>query len=199
MPNLMTEAYAGVARSPNGGGAKICTDRKKTCTISRLQAAISDLIKLQNPVKTWAFVADLFGLSERSAKYRLSNEASYSIEELQALFQGEDGLAYLEAMMADSAPRWWKALQKEIALCKARAHQESARQLVLSMEVDDLDIRDRRRLKRFSDADKRLNAEAAQAETAAGFMVANAGSSLHSAMASAKGQAVASRTSGGRR
>jgi len=169
----------------NLGGAKNCTNRTKTCTVSRLQAAISDLIKAQNPNKTWAFVADLFGLRERAAKYRLANTASYSIEELQTLFQGENGLAYLEAMMADSAPRWWTALQKEIALCKARAHQDRARQLVMSMEVDDLDVRSRRQVKRFSDADRRLNVSAARAETAAGLLVADDTRAVHRTVAQA--------------
>ena len=81
----MHEAYATTAGSPKMAGDKTCTVFPETYTVSPLQAAITNLIKMQNPHKAWVFVSDLFGLKERSAKHRLANERSYTIEELQRL------------------------------------------------------------------------------------------------------------------
>lgn len=193
----MREAYAASSVTANSGNGRSCTTFPETCTISY---QISALLRTLYPRKTWSVVAGLLGLSERAAKYRMSATRPYTIDELQTLLQSEDGQEVIKLLMADSAPKWWVALKKQITLCEARAQQEAARQLVLSMEVNDLDLRDRRRLKRFANADKRLNADAAQAETATGLLVANVGRSVHSAMAQAQGKAQAGIASkGGRR
>lgn len=191
----MREAYAADPVIANSGSGGSCTTFPETCTISH---QISTLLRTLYPRKTWSFVAGLLGLSERAAKYRMAATRPYTIDELQTLLQSENGQEVLKLLMADSAPKWWVALKKEITLCAARAQQEAARQLVLSMEVDELDIRDRRRLKRFSDADKRISAAASHAETATGLLVANAARTSPSAMAQTQAQS-GSASRGGRR
>src|ERR1700722_5520640 len=124
----MPQALAATPNCANYGGAKICTPKQKNCTPSNLQVSITNLIKTKFPAgtKAWAYLMDTFDLKERAAKHRLSNTVSYSIEELQALIQGDDGLAYFEALMADAAPKWWVNLQKSLKLSAARVLQEEA-------------------------------------------------------------------------
>lgn len=182
----MRTASFEAADMSNLGSAKTCTIRTETCTVSRLQQAISELIYDQNPKKTWAFVADLFGLKERAAKHRLANNSSYTIEELQVLFQSENGAAYLDAMMADAEPTWWKAVRSSIALSEARVLQAEAQQRVLSLDSAPLEQPTRRKIKRFVDADRNLNATRAEKELATGFLHQNAARALDSVVAETK-------------
>lgn len=182
----MTTASVTGAGLSNSRGAKICTNRTKTCTVSRLQEAITELLYEQNPKKTWALVADLFGLKERAAKNRLSNTASYTIEELQLLFQGDNGAAYLDAMMADAEPAWWKAVRASIALSEARVLQDVARQRVLALDNAPLEQPIRRKIKRFADADRALNSARAEKELATGFLHQDAARALDTRIVTAR-------------
>src|SRR5882757_5890091 len=105
----MRTASVTTADFANYGGAESCTPKPKKCTPSDLQIAITKIIKFRFPAgsKAWAYLMDTFDLKERAAKHRLSNSVSYTIEELQALIQGEDGFEYLQTLMADAEPKWW--------------------------------------------------------------------------------------------
>jgi hypothetical protein len=84
---------------------------------SQVQAAITSLIKQKRPygTKAWELISALTGLGERSAKLRLSNTSSYSIEEVQALIRSDDGLDFLQVIMADAKPEWWKPVRRTLA------------------------------------------------------------------------------------
>lgn len=170
----MSERYAALAGSAKIGGAETCTVFPETCTVSPLQVAITDLIKAHNPKKTWGFVADAFGLRERSAKHRLSNSVSYTIEELQVLIQGEDGLEFLEALMADAEPRWWWWAKRVMAIAQRRKAAAEIDQEILTLETSSMaDARSRRRLKEDQHATQNVGAKLTRAETALGFLAPN--------------------------
>ena len=163
----MREPLLATAELANPRGAETCTGSLDSCTISR---QISGLFRSLYPQKTWSVIADLLGLSERAAKYRMSAERPYTIAELRSLLRSAEGAEILEILMEGSRPEWWKQLKKEITLCKARADQERARQRVLQLDSDPLELRSRRQVKRFSDADRRLHAKLAEKETAVGLL-----------------------------
>lgn len=178
-------ASAGLA---NSRGAKTCTDYPETCTASALQEAITNLIRFQNPNKTWGFVASMFGLKERAAKHRLANNSSYKIEELQALFQSEDGLSYLNAMMADAEPEWWFWTKQVMAQASKRRLAAEATQEALQLEAQLPPTAAARRLTKGSaDATKKLSTAFARKETALGFLRPDGDRSADRAMAQAKG------------
>jgi hypothetical protein len=173
----------------NCGGAKTCTGRKETCIPSALQIAITDLIKFQNPLKAWAFVADTFSLKERAAKYRLANESSYTIEELQKLFQSENGLSYLHAMMDDAEPEWWFWMKQVMAQAAKRRLAAEATQEALQLEAQLPPTAAARRLtKGNADATKKLNTAFARKETALGFLRPDNNRPVAGAVAQAKGR-----------
>lgn len=159
------------ANFANLGGAKTRTIYPETCTASALQSAITNLIKFQNPHKTWAFVASMFGLKERAAKHRLANNSSYTIEELQALFQSEHGLSYLQTMMDDAEPEWWFWAKQVMAQAAKRRLAAEATQEALQLEAQLPPTAAARRLtKGNADATKNLNSALARKETALGFL-----------------------------
>lgn len=171
----------------NLGGAENCTNRTKTCTVSQLQADITDLLKRHFPHKTWALLADAFGLKERAAKHRLANNSSYTIEELQLLFQSEDGLDYLNAMMADAAPAWWVWWKQVMAQAEKRRIAAEATQEAMQLEAQLPPTAQARRLtKGNADATRKLNAAFARKETALGFLRPDADRVVRRSVAQAK-------------
>lgn len=170
-------------------GAKTCTNRSETCTISILQAAVTDLIKFQNPSKTWGFVANAFGLKERAAKHRLANNSSYTIEELQVLFQSENGLSYLYAMMEEAEPEWWFWAKQVMAQAAKRRMAAEATQEALQLEAQLPPTATARRFTKGNvDATKKLNTAFARKETALGFLRPNGDRSMDRALANSKGR-----------
>lgn len=179
-------ASAGLA---NSGGAKTCTIQPETCTVSALQEAITNLIRFQNPNKTWAFVASMFGLKERAAKHRLANNSSYTIDELQTLFQSEDGLSYLNAMMADAEPEWWFWTKQVMAQAAKRRLAAEATQEALQLEAQLPPTAAARRLtKGNADATKKLNTAFSRKETALGFLRPDSNRAPDRAVAQTKGR-----------
>jgi hypothetical protein len=178
-------AASTIARgNANSGGAKTCTDLPETCTVSSLQTALTNLIRAKNPNKTWAFVADLFGLKERAAKHRLANARAYTIEELQVLLQGEDGLSYLEILMADAEPVWWTwtkwvAQQAHLERVAADALQQRM-QLESQMPMSTPRLKDSRNV-------KNMRSNFSKAKAALGILHPDSNSPVDRAVAQAKG------------
>jgi hypothetical protein len=141
-----------------------------------MSAAITKVLKVKEPRKTWGFLCDLLWvtsrheMTERVAKHRLAGSREYSVDELRMLIQSEDGADFLSALMADAEPRWWVNFKKSLKLSVARALQEEAQQAVLSLESGPMDKALRRKTKRFFDADRNLSAARAKEETAVGFL-----------------------------
>jgi hypothetical protein len=177
--------------SANLRGAKICTTRTKTCTASPLQEAITDLLYHFNPKKTWAFVADTFGLKERAAKHRLSNNSSYTIEELQVLFQSDDGEAYFDAMMGDAAPAWYVWHKQIRAQAAKRRLAAEATQEALQLEAQLPPTAQARRFTKGNANDTaKLSAAFARKETALGFLAPEHNRAVVRAVAPAEGKTV---------
>jgi hypothetical protein len=183
----MSTASCAAQALANLRGAETCTTWTETRTPSILQQAISDLLKLQNPRKTWAFIGDLFGLKERAAKHRLANASSYTIEELQALFQSEHGLSYLTAMMDDAEPEWWFWAKQVMAQAAKRRLAAEATQEALQLEAQLPPTAAARRFTKGSaDASHKLSSAFARKETALGFLRPDAVRPVDRAVAQAK-------------
>lgn len=185
----MRTASLATAELANLGGAENCTNRTKTRTISQLQSDVTDLVKRHFPRKTWALLADAFELKERAAKHRLANNSSYTIEELQLLFQSEDGLDYLNAMMADATPTWWVWCKQVMAQAEKRRLAAEATQEALQLEAQLPPTAAARRLtKGNADATKKLSAAFARKETALGILRPDVNRAPARAVAQAKGR-----------
>jgi len=187
----MPRALAASPNSANFGGAETCTVFPKTCTVSDLQIAITDIIKSKKPAgtKAWAYLCDLFGIKERSAKSRLSNSVSYTIEELQALIHGDDGFEYLEALMAEAEPAWWIWTKQVMAQAAKRRLAAEATQEALQLEAQLQPTAAARRLtKGNADASRKLSTAFARKETALGFLRPDSNRAVDGPVAHAKGR-----------
>ncbi len=111
-------------RNTNRGGAVTCTQETQ---IGYLNDALAQVFRKLAPVKTWAAVASVLGLTERVAKHRLSGTRDFTADELAALLRSEDGLSFLSAVMADSQPRWWLIFKNKMRAADIKRQQASMR------------------------------------------------------------------------
>lgn len=112
----------------------------------------------------------MFGLQERTAKHRLAVTRVYTIGELQTLLRSEDGLDFLVAVMGDAQPSWWRWITKVMTLAAVRRRQAEDAQEILKLETSgDVEVGARRRIKGALNADKRISAAVARAETTLGL------------------------------
>lgn len=196
----MQQPSLAMPNSANLRGAEKDTDFPISCTISSLQKTITEILRAKNPRKTWAFVADAFGLKERAAKHRLANSRAYSIEELQVLLQSEDGLDFLSALMADAEPKWWWWAKQVMAVAAIKRRRAEDEQEILKLETSaPADSGPaRRRIKGALDANRSIKSSIDRAETALGVQrpdLAGRNSDAARGGAGAPGRAVA-RTQG---
>jgi hypothetical protein len=126
-------------------GAESCTKSPRSVEINLILGRTCRTVFGR---KTWSYLTELFGVSERSAKSRLACEREFTADELAVLLRSENGLRFLVAVMGDAQPAWWKTFKGHIALLDARKLQRAAQ----------------RRLQEAIDAETDLSAAIARAD-----------------------------------
>lgn len=171
----MRTASATSPNSANLRGAETGIDFSVLGIGLNVNAAITAVLKIKETRKTWGFLCDLLfntsriEMTERVAKHRLAGSRDYTVEELQALLHSEEGLDFLVAVMGDAQPAWWRWMTKVMTLAAVRRRQAEDAQEILKLETAaDVDVGARRRIKGALNADKRISAAVARAETALG-------------------------------
>lgn len=167
------------AMSPNSAnirGAETGIDFSVLGVGKNLNEVISVILRIKEPRKTWGFLCDLLWqtsrieMTERVAKHRLAGSRDYTVEELRALLQSEDGIDFLAALMADAEPKWWwwaKQVMTVAAIKRRRAEDE---QEILKLETSaPAETGARRRIKGALDANRSIKAAIDRSETALGF------------------------------
>jgi hypothetical protein len=86
------------------------------------------------PRKTWLRLIEFTGLSERTAKYRMSGQRDFSASELAALLRSERGLDFLAAIMADAEPKWWVMVRSAFKLGAMRRHRQQLQEAINEAE-----------------------------------------------------------------
>jgi hypothetical protein len=79
------------------------------------------------PRKTAAELAEITGVSLRTAERWLAGERALSTAALAALIRSEHGLDFLVAVMADAEPAWWRRVNAYFAAIDAQRLQRAAR------------------------------------------------------------------------
>jgi hypothetical protein len=100
----MTTMNATMDVSANRAGDRTCTNDAPMCTInSSIISFVKDLVRC----KTWAFLHEKLGISERTAKHRLAGTREFTAAELAVLLRQERGRELLVAIMGEAKPAWW--------------------------------------------------------------------------------------------
>jgi hypothetical protein len=113
----MTTMNATMDVSANRAGDRTCTNDAPMCTInSSIISFVKDLVRC----KTWAFLHEKLGISERTAKHRLAGTREFTAAELAVLLRQERGRELLVAIMGDAEPAWWVDFQRQMTINGAR-------------------------------------------------------------------------------
>lgn len=64
----------------------------------------------------------------------MSNRHNISGDALAALLRSDDGLVFLEELMGDARPTWWRDVKRASQLAQIRKRQEQARKLIEQLE-----------------------------------------------------------------
>ncbi|SFM00115.1 hypothetical protein SAMN03159423_4828 [Bradyrhizobium sp. NFR13] len=172
----MRIASAITARCAKSGGAETGIDFSVLGIEKNINSALTEAIKIKWPLKTWAILCEVLWdtkrieMTERVAKHRLSNTRDYSVEELQAMLQSEDGLDFLAVLMADAQPKWWWWAKQVMTVASIKRRRAEDEQEILKLETSaPAETGARRRIKGALDANRNIKAAVDRAETALGF------------------------------
>jgi hypothetical protein len=123
----MRTTFRTAAVSANQGSGKTCTI---SGTTRHLNSTIAQCLLAIFPRKTWLRLVELTGLSERTAKYRMSGKRDFSASELAVLLRSEHGLDFLAAIMGEASPRWWVMVRSAFKLGAMRRHRQQLREAI---------------------------------------------------------------------
>lgn len=121
----------------NSGGAETGIQNPGTGNISAL---IVECAKGISPRKTWGYLVNALGISERVAKHRLAGTREFTVDELAVMLRSERGIDYLVAIMGDAEPAWWSRFKKHVAVAEAARMQRAARRKLQEAIDADADL-----------------------------------------------------------
>lgn len=92
------------------------------------------------PSKTDVSLSVVTGTSDRMCRYWLSNKYNISADDVAALLRGEDGFKFLEAIMGESRPLWWRDFKRATRRSELRRKQAELAKAIEENEHPELDL-----------------------------------------------------------
>lgn len=130
----MSSGYARLGANANRRTVTVAYEITQPCVlVSQVMSVAHALF----PRKTAAELAVISGASPRTCERWLSERCGLSAEALAELLRSEHGLKFLEAIMGDARPAWWKAFRKQVERAEIRRQIEQQRR-----RLDELDASD---------------------------------------------------------
>lgn len=89
--------------------------------MGRTLLAVNALLRKKFGIKTWASVALLLKIEERTARHRLAGTRQYDFADVVNLLRSNDGFDFLKVLMGDAKrwPAWFKIMVAQIKQAKA--------------------------------------------------------------------------------
>lgn len=115
---------------------------------------ILECLKEISPKKPWAVLMKTLGLTPRTAKHRTDGDRKFSTDELARFLQSDDGFKFLDAVMEDAQPMWWRICRPLMEVAETQKMQAAARRRL------------RRVIEGAVDADREISASISRAEAA---------------------------------
>jgi len=115
---------------------------RRSGTIVPLGPRISRACRAIWPDKTDKNLAAVTGNTDRAARKLLAGQCGLSLGSFGALLHSDDGLLFLEAIMGDAAPTWWRGFKRQARLSAVRRTQEELRIEIERLERSAADLTD---------------------------------------------------------
>jgi hypothetical protein len=134
----MRESSMAKVRKANLPGAKACTKKGRPLH----SAAVHKLLPLERwarqvwPIGAPKNLAFLIGRSLRTSKYRLAGAYPLDLDDIVRILRSEHGYSFLQYMMADASPAWWRALGRARGLAAMRKQMAELQRRLAQAEMD---------------------------------------------------------------
>lgn len=114
----MLNSVLATAEKSNPAPARLGGGRNE---MGRTLLAVNALLRKKFGNKTWASVAFLLKIEERTARHRLAGTRQYDFADVVNLLRSKDGFDILKAMMGEPKqwPSWFKIVIAQIKQAKA--------------------------------------------------------------------------------
>jgi hypothetical protein len=112
----------------------------RNAEVGSISSVMIECAKGISPRKTWSYLVNALGVSERVAKHRLARSREFTVEELALMLRSERGIDYLVAIMGDAEPAWWSRFKKHVAVAEAARMQRAARRKLQEAIDADADL-----------------------------------------------------------
>lgn len=128
----ISAARAEKAKAP---GAKRCTSK---CNTLHQILPFELFLRAVWPVDRTKNYMRLTGKSERAAKYQIAGDSQPSYTDIVAVLRSEHGFDFLQHVMGDARPKWWRGVQKARGLGDMRRQlaEQQRRIAQLEMQID---------------------------------------------------------------
>jgi hypothetical protein len=124
-------ATAGMA---NGRDEISCDDnRNKLRTIDSVMRVARSLW----PRKTATELSIKSGASQRACEYWLARKFDMNADALAALLQSDDGFHFLEAIMGEARPAWWRMFKRRMKRAQTRKDFLALQKRQMELDLED--------------------------------------------------------------
>lgn len=126
------ESSATLPKKANSGGAKGCTQKGKV---------LHPILPFERwarsvwPIKPVANLRAVIQRSPRTCKYRLKG-LDPDFADVIALLRSEFGFSFLEYLMADAEPAWWRGFRRASGLAAMRKKLAEAQRRIAQLELE---------------------------------------------------------------
>lgn len=123
------------AKKSNSPGAKSCTPK---CNSLHQLLPFELFLRAVWPTDTAKQFGRVSGKSLRAIKYQLAGESHPSYADIVAIIRSEHGFAFLQHVIGEANPKWWRSVQRARSLGALRKQvaEQSRRIAQLELAID---------------------------------------------------------------
>jgi len=107
---------------------------------SRSLAAIISVARRLWPSKTAVELAARARVDVRTAERWLARQTGLSLDALSELLRSDEGLSFLEGIVADARPHWWTSFKRQMRMAELRRDLETQRAEIADLELQSADL-----------------------------------------------------------
>lgn len=129
---MLAESESRRARRSNPARAKACTSKGNPL---HHILPFELFLRAVWPTDTVKKVGRITGKSERSIKYQLAGELPPSFTDAVAILRSEHGFEFLQHIIGDAKPKWWRGVQKARGLGDMRRQLAEQQRRIAQLEM----------------------------------------------------------------
>jgi hypothetical protein len=128
----MSGQSSAAVRKAKQAGARPCTSK---CNPLHQILPFELFLRAVWPTDSVKRIARVTGKSDRTIKYQLAGELPPSFTDAVAILRSEHGFEFLQHVMGDTKPKWWRGVQKARGLGDMRRQLAEQQRRIAQLEM----------------------------------------------------------------